>query len=577
MKSCKMFLFLSFFLFFSSGLSAGSKDPLYDELCSVVLDFGDYCVEQNILGDQHPAIINAYCFLANGNHVDEEMLLIAVRALMGNRALQPLVPNIFEKLCSLLLGFNYTVTALQELNDVLEEKFEETFTIVNALIKSFTTFAAGQAALIFEQDFSEVFTALEELNATLCSKFMETWTILGCQPMPISAPTTITQPGSYCLINDISGQITIAADNVLLDLAGRTIQNTPTAIVVMNQANIIIKNGILSSNSTIGIDLIDSQTISIQEIDFIDSSTGINASNVSCLNVYDCTFRSSGRGLNFNNVVNAHVALCKLFFILTHNGPLFSFNNGENITVHDIYMNNSAILSTAPMFMSATNQGSFVVKKCRCITNFVFVGGISTYFFIDGESAVFEDCDIIDNTSLLFKCDFRSSSCLVKNVTFSRERLESTSLQSGSGMLTFAGESNFIVKNSVFLRSSSPFGSISPTAIYVEGDARGVLEENIIQVPNALVASGIIFSTTNSSSCLAKNNIMRFVSTIPFGAFGTAIGTSSGTPVAWGNLAQSQFVKFNFVTPSVTYVPSTGTFTAGGTTSGRDLDNVEAN
>ena len=61
--------------------------------------------------------------------------------------------------------------------------------------------------------------------------------------LSIVAPTTITVPGNYRLANDIVGTITIAADNVFLDLENKKITAGFNGIVVSGQTEITIKNG----------------------------------------------------------------------------------------------------------------------------------------------------------------------------------------------------------------------------------------------------------------------------------------------------------------------------------------------
>jgi hypothetical protein len=68
---------------------------------------------------------------------------------------------------------------------------------------------------------------------------------------PISAvPYTISSPGVYYLANDIfssaNAKITISANNVLLDLQGRTLQSAATdECLLASGINITVRNGVL--------------------------------------------------------------------------------------------------------------------------------------------------------------------------------------------------------------------------------------------------------------------------------------------------------------------------------------------
>jgi len=94
-------------------------------------------------------------------------------------------------------------------------------------------------------DLNGVYTALAE-----CCNGGGGGSGFGCQST-ITGPTTISTPGNYCLAHDIIGQITIAADNVTLDMNNRRISNPGnTALMVRNATNIIVKNGRLTGSST---------------------------------------------------------------------------------------------------------------------------------------------------------------------------------------------------------------------------------------------------------------------------------------------------------------------------------------
>ena len=69
---------------------------------------------------------------------------------------------------------------------------------------------------------------------------------------PISATMSISQPGSYYLTSDVAGQITIAANDVTLDLNGFTVRpETGDGIGILSgnpRTNVTIKNGSVVGN-----------------------------------------------------------------------------------------------------------------------------------------------------------------------------------------------------------------------------------------------------------------------------------------------------------------------------------------
>lgn len=100
--------------------------------------------------------------------------------------------------------------------------------------------------LFVESSFDHISSQIESLQA--------------CASIPVSASGTISAPGNYCLTQNISGPITIAASNVSLDLNGFTVNVsfpvTASAAVVINAGleHISITNGyIIGTNTGVGL------------------------------------------------------------------------------------------------------------------------------------------------------------------------------------------------------------------------------------------------------------------------------------------------------------------------------------
>lgn len=90
-------------------------------------------------------------------------------------------------------------------------------------------------------------------------------------------------PGNYTLSNDIVGTITISADNVLLNLNGKTITGSVDGIFVSGQNNITIKNGRIKDASVNGINLNTVNDIVISSVDFTVNNTGILITASDCV------------------------------------------------------------------------------------------------------------------------------------------------------------------------------------------------------------------------------------------------------------------------------------------------------
>jgi parallel beta-helix repeat protein len=120
-------------------------------------------------------------------------------------------------------------------------------------------------------------------------------------PIAIMAPVTISTPGNYSLAVDITGQITIAADNVTLDLDGNMIQGEGgPAISMTGQAGITIKNGFIKG-ATNGVFLSTCSDVKIEQVTFSDNTlNGVSASTNIGLCITDCVFHNNTNGVSFS-------------------------------------------------------------------------------------------------------------------------------------------------------------------------------------------------------------------------------------------------------------------------------------
>lgn len=114
-----------------------------------------------------------------------------------------------------------------------------------------------------------------------------------CASTVISAPTTITQSGPYCLSRSIAGTITIAADNVTLDLNSYEINanGSDYALVIQDATNVTVFNGSITGAQEAGIFIDPSAFVTIHDISILDNVTyGIDAQNVNGLTLKNINF-----------------------------------------------------------------------------------------------------------------------------------------------------------------------------------------------------------------------------------------------------------------------------------------------
>jgi len=128
-------------------------------------------------------------------------------------------------------------------------------------------------------------------------------------------PETITQPGVYHLLENLSTEILIDADNVVIDLNGFTLSgDTDTIITVSSNEhyNILIKNGsIKGNNANTGIKVDENTSgVVLQDLHFSDLNIGVNFDGTSelpvkCSKVDNCFTTSCVKAYALDNVVNS--------------------------------------------------------------------------------------------------------------------------------------------------------------------------------------------------------------------------------------------------------------------------------
>lgn len=103
---------------------------------------------------------------------------------------------------------------------------------------------------------------------------------------PISAPVTISVPGSYYLADDIDGGIEIQSSNVDLDLNGFTVDGSGAilTIAIENAGNVRVGNGTVRGASSNNIRALNSSSVILENLRVVDSAfNGIRVANHSGL------------------------------------------------------------------------------------------------------------------------------------------------------------------------------------------------------------------------------------------------------------------------------------------------------
>ena len=124
--------------------------------------------------------------------------------------------------------------------------------------------------------------------------------LLDASCVAISAPTTITAPGTYCLVINITGAspaIVIDSNDVVLDLNGKTVDNAGLSDVVgirvaAGRHGIVIKNGFLDKSGTqlgTAIDLVPTCAgVILENLSINNWNTGISGTSVTGVVIKNC-------------------------------------------------------------------------------------------------------------------------------------------------------------------------------------------------------------------------------------------------------------------------------------------------
>jgi len=190
---------------------------------------------------------------------------------------------------------------------------------------------------------------------------------------------SLTNPGRYCLAEDISGTITISANNVILDLNGLII-NTSLGYggdgINVNANFVTIKNGTVTASG-------------LQPITYLVAN-GITASGVTDLRIENITcYNCFGNAIELDNVHGAIISnvVCDTFF----QHGLYLNSSCVDVIVSDSFFVNCQG-STYDAFHSSCSQ-RVTVQRCKMYNN-----GTASAISLNGDSDyIISYCSSIKN------------------------------------------------------------------------------------------------------------------------------------------------------------------------------------
>lgn len=172
----------------------------------------------------------------------------------------------------------------------------------------------------------------------------------------VVGPATLDESGQYFLARDIIGPVTIAADDIVLNLNGHVIGGT-TGIQSDGFDNIIIQNGVIQNTSSSGIDISNGQNIKLQDL-LIDQagSTGIVITTCTCVLFDSIKVQDGSNGAELTSIHQ-----------LVVNDSIFSGNSGQGLEIvnsDQAVIENSFFLENRFAGLTLMGTQSSVIQSC---------------------------------------------------------------------------------------------------------------------------------------------------------------------------------------------------------------------
>lgn len=358
-----------------------------------------------------------------------------------------------------------------------------------------------------EINFQGTFTVLAHLTATTTAS-------CACDVgIPISAPTTITQPGTYCLINDITGAIIIDADNVVLLMNNKTVSGgVPSNISATGHTDITIQDGNVSNGSSFGIDIDTCTNVRILNVDFSNEPAGLQVLTTTGIIIDHCTFSNhvdllaGSFVVNFSNDNNVQFTNSSITFNQTNNAV--NILNSFNVNCDHVEANNNTINNVGAL-INSINSKNLLFTQCHANNN---NGDIGNGFIIAfGNDVTMIECSVNQNNNTSVSGSGFSALelaiCSQGVVRQCQTNNNSSTIGNTKGLLIFAADNIVLESHTACANSalSSAIGGIvignchNITAIQCQAN-----DNSSLSLSNGILADSsqeIIFR-----KCMANNN-----------------------------------------------------------------------
>lgn len=251
--------------------------------------------------------------------------------------------------------------------------------------------------------------SIDSITDLLCSKLVELETCIPITQEDINAGFTISSPGKYCLVENVSHTsastaITISSSNVTLDLNGHVIDGTNTATIGVSMTSVndvIIKNGRIIDVTQNGLIINSSSRVCVTNVKSSQHTLAGFSINNSTHVIFDHCLAQSNSLEGFEITDSSY---CVFRDCIANNNSVVGFLVDavtSSITISsNTFIRCQANSNTSTGFISASPAtGSSIVNttlcKCIAIDN-------TTGFDFDAVSAfdsILISCKAVDNTT----------------------------------------------------------------------------------------------------------------------------------------------------------------------------------
>lgn len=286
----------------------------------------------------------------------------------------------------------------------------------------------------------------------------------------------ILNPGYYCLVDDVSGTLRIAANNVIVNLNGYEIRTTTSQTVISIGGagsivhDVIVRNGsIRGVNSSTGISSGDNtNNILIEDINFGRQNTtalgtGINITGTSTFVINRCLFSNTQTALELSGsregkISNCLVQNCSTSASVVNASDLSSvvftqnsFSNNSNSTVVDVVGCDSCVFkecnvdnNSGAVAVNFDNSSNCFCLLCQANQNSSAIG----FEVVNGSTRiVFDACRSLNNNTG-FWLDSVNQNCIFNS--FAQQN-------SVDGFLVNDGANNYIHANTAINNTGAGF------------------------------------------------------------------------------------------------------------------------